>query len=75
METFSPQQHILGHGFAFSQYTLNGPDVLTEDQEEDMFAHRSGMVNPRFEDDLPPSVFTRKVVDPLRLAFCAYDQR
>ena len=70
MDGFSPQQHILGHGFAFSQHTLNGPDVLTEDQEEDVSAHRPGIVNPCFEDDPPARIFAGKLCNPLRLPFC-----
>ena len=75
MDAFCPQQHILRHGFTFGQHTLNGSDVLTEDQEEDVFAHRSGMVDPCFEDDPPTGVFTRKIGDPLRLPFCERGQR
>jgi len=70
VDAFCPQQHILRHGFTFSQHTLNGSDVLTEDQEEDVFAHRSGMVDPRFKDDSSTGVFTGKIGDPLRLPFC-----
>ena len=74
MDTLGPQQHILGYGFTFGQYTLNGPNVLTEDQEEDMFAQRSGMMDPCFEDDPSISILARKVGNPLRLPFCGAGQ-
>ena len=72
VDAFSPQQHVLGHSFSFSQHTLNGSNVLTEDQEEDMLAHRPGMVDPCLEENSPASVLARKIGDTLRLPFYGY---
>jgi hypothetical protein len=65
VDAFSPQHHVLGHGFPFSQYTLNGPNVLTEDQEQDMSAHGSGMVDPGFKEDPSAGIFSGELGNPL----------
>lgn len=65
VDTFGPQKHVLGYGFTFSQHTLDCSDVLTKDQEEDMFAHRSSVVNPCFKDNPSAGVLARKLCNPL----------
>ena len=75
MYGFSPQQHVLGHSFSFSQHTLNGANVLTEDQEQDMLAHRPGMVDPRLKENPPAGILARKFGDALRLPFYGYGNR
>lgn len=74
VDAFGPQQHILGYGFAFGQHTLNGSNLLPEDQEEDMFAHCARMMNSSSEDNLSTGIFPRKLGNTLRFPFCKRGQ-
>jgi hypothetical protein len=68
-DAFGPQYHVRGYGFAFGHHTLDCLGALPEDQKMDMFAHCPCVMDPGFEDDLPASVFMRKLSDLLRLPF------
>ena len=64
---FRPQKHILGDSFTFGQYTLNCPDTLPEDQEQDVSAHCPRLVDPCSEDDLSADIVPANLGDTLRL--------